>query len=141
LVISPFDFLNPQFDILRFLAPIITNTQVRNAVIIARLLTGNMGYKGKNYRNTFFNILRRGAVLLSYSSEAIIFTASNPSILKRVSHIPHTALPLESSLAEISSFRYSHFGQRKEKLTTKLSSSIVSPIVYQYEQFNIFRVT
>lgn len=119
----------------------MTNTQVRNAVIIARLLTGNMGYKGKNYRNTFFNILRRGAVLLSYSSEATIFTASIPSILKRVSHIPHTALPLESSLAEISSFRYSHFGQRKEKLTTKLSSSIVSPIVYQYGQFNIFRVT
>jgi hypothetical protein len=41
---SPFDFLNPQFDILRFLAPIMTNTQVRNALIIARLLTGDMGY-------------------------------------------------------------------------------------------------
>ena len=82
-----------------------------------------------------------GGSILSYSNEAIIFNASSPSILKRVSHIPHTALPVDSSLAEISSFRYSHFGQRKEKLTSKLSSSIVSPIVYQYGQFNIFRVT
>ena len=53
LVISPFDFLDPQFDILRFLAPIITNTQVRNAVIIARLLTGDMGYKRKTIATPF----------------------------------------------------------------------------------------
>jgi hypothetical protein len=91
--------------------------------------------------NTRVKIILPSGSILYYSNEAIIFTASNPSILKRVSHIPHTALPLDSSLAEISSFIYSHFGQRKEKLTSKLSSSIVSPIVYQYGRFNIFRVT
>src|SRR2546422_3126972 len=95
----------------------------------------------ESYCSIFFNISGWGVVLITYSSEAMIFIASSPSILKRVSHIPHTALPLDSSFAEISSFKYSHFGQRKEKLTSKLSSSIVSTIVYQYEQFNIFRVT
>src|ERR1700757_4801160 len=86
----------------------------------------------ESYCRTFYNVSLEGAILLSYSNEAMIFIASSPSILKRVSHIPHTALPLDSSFAEISSFKYSHFGQRKEKLTSKLSSSIVSPIVYQY---------
>jgi hypothetical protein len=50
---SPFGFLNPQFDILIFLAPIKTNTQVRNALIIARLLTGDMGYKRKTIATPF----------------------------------------------------------------------------------------
>src|ERR687892_376078 len=67
--------------------------------------------------SSFIGIIDTGVYfkIFSYSRVAVILTASIPSTLKTVSHIPHSALPLERSLAATSSFKQSHLGQRKEK--------------------------